>query len=211
MKHITVCIVDDNPDLCNSLKDLINLSEGCRCIGTFQNTELAVCNIPRLSPDVVLMDINLGLVNTGIDCVRVLKPYLPNTNFMMCTVYEDDEKIFEALKAGASGYILKKTEPLRLLSAIKELYEGGSPMSSEIAKKLVMNFQQNGNKKNRVLEKLTARQLEILELLSEGLIYKEIAAKLFLSVETVRKHTYHVYDKLHVSNRVAAINKLYGR
>jgi DNA-binding NarL/FixJ family response regulator len=133
----------------------------------------------------------------------------------MCTVYEEDEKIFEALNAGASGYILKKTAPDKLLAAIRELYEGGAPMSSQIARKVVLAFQQKQSGTNDTnteqLQSLSQREKEILEFLSKGLMYKEIAAQLFLSPETVRKHVYHIYEKLHVSNRVAAVNKYYGR
>jgi DNA-binding NarL/FixJ family response regulator len=131
----------------------------------------------------------------------------------MCTVYEEDEKIFEALSAGASGYILKKTDPARMLEAIRELYEGGAPMSSQIARKVVAAFQQKEkeNTDSEELDTLTNREKEILELLSKGLMYKEIAAQIYLSPETVRKHVYHIYEKLHVSNRVAAVNKFYGR
>ena len=131
---------------------------------------------------------------------------------MMCTVYEENEKIFEALSAGASGYILKKTDPARMLDAIRELYEGGAPMSSQIARKVVAAFQQQAEKNNaEELGQLTNREKEILELLSKGLMYKEIAAQIYLSPETVRKHVYHIYEKLHVTNRVAAVNKFYGR
>jgi DNA-binding NarL/FixJ family response regulator len=160
------------------------------------------------------MDINLGGDETGIDCVRELKPVMPSTNFMMCTVYEEDEKIFEALNAGASGYILKKTAPGKLLEAIRELYQGGAPMSSQIARKVVAAFQKNTAARGTSehdLATLSNREKEILELLSRGLMYKEIAAALFISQETVRKHVYHVYEKLHVSNRVEAVNKFYGR
>ena len=177
--------------------------------------EDAINQIPILQPDVVLMDINLGSVESGIDVVRTLKPRIPGTNFMMCTVYEENEKIFEALSAGASGYILKKTDPTRMLEAIRELYEGGAPMSSQIARKVVAAFQQQaqspGETPSGELDVLTNREKEILELLSKGLMYKEIAAQIFLSPETVRKHVYHVYEKLHVTNRVAAVNKFYGR
>jgi DNA-binding NarL/FixJ family response regulator len=133
----------------------------------------------------------------------------------MCTVYEEDEKIFEALSAGASGYILKKAGPDKLTAAIRELYEGGAPMSSQIARKVVAAFRHQEQIIHETsiegLEKLTQREKEILEYLSKGLMYKEIAAHLFLSPETVRKHVYHIYEKLHVTNRVAAINKFYGR
>ena len=177
------------------------------------SAEDAVNQIPILRPDVVLMDINLGTEDTGIDVVRVLKPRIPDTNFMMCTVYEEDEKIFEALSAGASGYILKKTSPGKMLDSVRELYEGGAPMSSQIARKVVAAFrtqpQTSNNGEN--LDMLSSREKEILEYLSRGLMYKEIASQLFLSPETVRKHVYHIYEKLHVNNRVAAVNKYYGR
>jgi len=174
--------------------------------------------IPVLRPNVVLMDINLGEGETGIDCVRQMKGDNPDILFMMCTVYEEDEKIFEALSAGANGYILKKTAPQKLLEAIKELHDGGSPMSSQIARKVVAAFQTRAaeaqNSENSIaasLSVLSNREKEILELLAKGMLYKEIAAKLFISQETVRKHVYHIYEKLHVNNRVEAINKFFGR
>ncbi len=215
MQEISVCIVDDNRELRNALEEIITMSEGYKCTGTVGTAEDAIRQIPLLRPDVVLMDINLGSEETGIDVVRTLKPRIPGTNFMMCTVYEENEKIFEALSAGASGYILKKTDPTRMLEAIRELYEGGAPMSSQIARKVVAAFQLKGpspdNPGKEELDVLTNREKEILELLSKGLMYKEIAAQIFLSPETVRKHVYNIYEKLHVSNRVAAINKFYGR
>jgi DNA-binding NarL/FixJ family response regulator len=214
MRQISVCVVDDNRELRNALEEILSMSEGYKCIGTIGTAEDAVNQIPILKPDVVLMDINLGSEESGIDCVRVLKPRIPDTNFMMCTVYEEDEKIFEALSAGASGYILKKTDPTRMLEAIRELYEGGAPMSSQIARKVVAAFRQKQAQTNsdaEQLDMLSNREKEILEFLSKGLMYKEIASQLFLSPETVRKHVYHVYEKLHVNNRVAAVNKFYGR
>ena len=140
MKNISVCIVDDNRELRNALEEIISMSDGYKCLGTIPTAEDAIRQIPLLKPDVVLMDINLGSAESGIDCVRALKPRIPATNFMMCTVYEEDEKIFEALSAGASGYILKKTTPSKMLDAIRELYEGGAPMSSQIARKVVAAF-----------------------------------------------------------------------
>jgi DNA-binding NarL/FixJ family response regulator len=215
MKDISVCIVDDNTELRNALEEIISMSDGYICVATIGSAEEAISRIPMLLPDVVLMDINLGTEANGIDCVRVLKPRITGTNFMMCTVYEESEKIFEALSAGASGYILKKTDPSRLLEAIKELYEGGAPMSSQIARKVVTAFQhikQTPNEsENSKVGGLSSREKEILELLSKGLMYKEIAAELFLSGETVRKHVYNIYEKLHVNNRVSAINKYFGR
>jgi DNA-binding NarL/FixJ family response regulator len=213
MKDITVCIVDDNSDLRNALEEIVSMSEGYTCVGTIGTAEEAIRQIPLLNPDVVLMDINLGSTENGIDCVRVLKQQVPAINFMMCTVYEEDEKIFEALSAGASGYILKKTAPSRLLEAIRELYQGGAPMSSQIARKVVAAFQNKPASLggNEALDELSNREKEILEQLSKGLMYKEIAAELFISPETVRKHVYHIYEKLHVTNRIEAVNKFFGR
>ncbi|MBK6384730.1 MAG: response regulator transcription factor [Chitinophagaceae bacterium] len=213
MKEISVCIVDDNRELRNALEEIITMSEGYLSIGTIGTAEDAINQLPILQPEVVLMDINLGTEQSGIDVVRVLKPQMPDTNFMMCTVYEEDDKIFQALSAGASGYILKKTDPARMLEAIRELYEGGAPMSSQIARKVVVAFRQQtvSNTEGENLDMLSNREKEILELLSRGLMYKEIASQLFLSPETVRKHVYHIYEKLHVNNRVAAVNKFYGR
>lgn len=206
-------MVDDNKELRNALEEIITMSEGYKCIGTIGTAEDAIYQIPLLKPDVVLMDINLGTEENGIDCVRILKPRFPDINFMMCTVYEENEKIFEALSAGASGYILKKTDPARMLDAIRELYEGGAPMSSQIARKVVVAFQRNPvtTHDGEDLDMLSVREKEILEFLSRGLMYKEIASQLFLSPETVRKHVYHIYEKLHVNNRVAAVNRFYGR
>lgn len=157
------------------------------------------------------MDINLGGMS-GIECVKLLKPNHQDILFMMCTVYEEDEKIFEALAAGANGYILKKTAPSKLLEAIRELADGGAPMSSQIARKVVAAFQEKTNTTTDAkLDTLSNRELEILELLAKGMLYKEISAKLGIAQETVRKHVYHIYEKLHVNNRVEAVNKYFGR
>jgi len=215
---ITVCIVDDNKDIRTALEQIILMSDEHKLVGSFASAAEAMDMIPVLRPNVVLMDINLGEGETGIDCVRQMKGDNPDILFMMCTVYEDDEKIFEALSAGANGYILKKTAPQKLLEAIKELHDGGSPMSSQIARKVVAAFQTRAaeaqNSENSIaasLSVLSNREKEILELLAKGMLYKEIAAKLFISQETVRKHVYHIYEKLHVNNRVEAINKFFGR
>lgn len=215
---ISVCIVDDTNDIRHALEEIVGMSDEYKLLGSFASGESALEKIPALQPNVVLMDINLGGMS-GIECVRLLKPNNPDILFMMCTVYEEDEKIFEALSAGANGYILKKTSPARLLEAIRELNEGGAPMSSQIARKVVTAFQnradlpESGNlsssEKNLAL--LSNREKEILELLAKGLLYKEISAQLFISQETVRKHVYHIYEKLHVNNRVEAVNKFYGR
>lgn len=214
----TVCIVDDNKDIRSALEQIVTMSAAHELLGSFSTAAEALVNIPILKPELVLMDINLGEGESGIDCVRQIKADHPEILFMMCTVYEDDEKIFEALSAGASGYILKKTAPLKLLEALDELKDGGAPMSSQIARKVVSAFIQKSGP-NAVtnefspppLNMLSNREKEILELLAKGLLYKEIAGKLFISQETVRKHVYHIYEKLHVNNRVEAINKYFGR
>lgn len=215
---ISVCIVDDNQDIRSALEQIIQMSDNCLLLGSFATAEDAILKIPVLKPNVVLMDINLDDGDSGIDIVRRLKPENPEILFMMCTVYEEDEKIFEALSAGANGYILKKTAPHKLLEAIKELYEGGAPMSSLIARKVVAVFRQRPSEAQVQTETasgniriLSSREKEILELLSKGMVYKEIAAQLFISAETVRKHVYHIYEKLHVNNRVEAVNKFFGR
>jgi DNA-binding NarL/FixJ family response regulator len=212
---ISVCIVDDNKDIRSALEQIILMAEGYTLAGSFADAEEALQKIPLAKPDVVLMDINLGDGESGIDCVRALKPQHPEILFMMCTIYEEDEKIFEALKAGANGYILKKTAPGKLLDSLRELHEGGAPMSSQIARKVVNAFQvkttASANTPPKTISILSNRENEILELLAQGMLYKEIAARLFISQETVRKHVYHIYEKLHVNNRVEAINKFYGR
>lgn len=214
----SVCIVDDNKDIRTALEQIVLMSDDHRLLGSFSSAAEAMQKIPILHPHVVLMDINLGEGENGIDCVKQLKADNPEILFMMCTVYEDDEKIFEALSAGASGYILKKTSPAKLLDAIVELKDGGAPMSSQIARKVVAAFQNrpaqpdnNNTAVNMNLGSLSNREKEILELLAKGMLYKEIAASLFISQETVRKHVYHIYEKLHVNNRVEAINKFFGR
>ena len=216
---ISVCIVDDNKDIRSALEQIILMADGYTLAGSFADAEEALQKIPLAKPNVVLMDINLGDGENGIDCVRQLKPLYPEILFMMCTIYEEDEKIFEALKAGANGYILKKTAPGKLLDALRELHEGGAPMSSQIARKVVNAFQVGAATADtgattapaRAISILSNRENEILELLAQGMLYKEIAARLFISQETVRKHVYHIYEKLHVNNRVEAINKFYGR
>ncbi len=209
---ISVAIVEDNNDIRQALEQIIQLNGEYKLICSCVSGEEALEKLPVYLPEVVLMDIDLGGIN-GIETVRRLKLEFPAMLFMMCTVYDDDEKIFEALRAGASGYVIKKTTPVKLLEAIKELHEGGAPMSSMIALKVVSAFKGliTPVQKEDPLKDLSKRELEILNQLSTGLIYKEIAEKLSISSETVRKHVYSIYDKLHVNNRVEAVNKFFGR
>ncbi len=212
--NIPIAIVEDNHDIRNALEQIIEMSDGYTLAGSCVSGEEALLLIPKMHPKVVLMDIHLGGIN-GIDVVRELKIKNPEILFMMCTIYEEDEKIFEALRAGASGFILKKTAPGKLLESIKELMEGGAPMSGQIARKVVSAFQNKPASSkipnSKFLEDLSRREMEILQMLSKGLMYKEIAESMDISAETVRKHVYHVYEKLHVENRVEAVNIYFGR
>jgi len=206
---ITLAIVEDLDEVRDGLKNFISLGNDFHVLDTFKTAEDALYALPELQPDIVIMDINLPGMN-GIECIRQVKDKCPATQFMMFTVYENDEKVFEALKAGASGYLLKNTGLVQLIESLKELHQGGSPMSSNIARKLVTVFRNNEKEISRV-ETLSARENEILLLLSKGLLYKEIADQLKISVSTVRQHIHHIYEKLHVQNRTEAINKAFGK
>jgi two-component system, NarL family, response regulator LiaR len=208
-KHISIAIVEDNEEIRKSLVAFMQNADGILCIGQYANAETALKEIPEILPDVVLMDIGLPKMN-GIECIRQLKPLCPSVQFMICTIYDEDEKIFDALEAGANSYILKRSKPDQLVDAIRDLYEGGSPMSSDIARKLVLSFQKKQTP-DRTSFGITPREAEILDLLAEGLSYKEIAAKIFISVKTIRKHIYNIYEKLHVHSRLEAINKFFGK
>jgi DNA-binding NarL/FixJ family response regulator len=206
---INLAIVEDLDEVRDGLKNFISLSSDFKVLDTFKTAEEALYDIPKLKPDIVIMDINLPGMN-GIECIRQLKDKCPVTQYMMFTVYENDEKVFEALKAGASGYLLKNTGLVQLIESIKELYNGGSPMSANIARKLVTLFRSE-QKETTKLEILSSRENEILQLLAKGLLYKEIADQLSISVSTVRQHIHHIYEKLHVQNRTEAINKAFGK
>ncbi len=206
---INVSIVEDTDDIRNALRVLINGSKGFECVHVFADAEEALKNMSSKEIDVVLMDINLPGMD-GIECMKTLKPEMPKAQFMMCTVYDDDDHIFNSLKSGASGYILKRTSPAQILEAIRDLHEGGSPMSSEIARRVVDSMQKS-KKCSEAAELLTARENEILDFLAKGYLYKEIAAELFISKETVKKHIHNIYDKLHVQTRTEALNKAFPK
>jgi DNA-binding NarL/FixJ family response regulator len=206
---ITLAIVEDLDEVRDGLKNFLALSSEFNVLDTFKTAEEALYDIPGLKPDIVIMDINLPGMN-GIECIRQVKSKTPGTQFMMFTVYENDEKVFEALKAGASGYLLKNTGLLQMSEALKELYTGGSPMSANIARKLVSVF--HDQEKNTIpVETLSNRENEILQWLAKGLLYKEIAEQLSISTSTVRQHIHKIYEKLHVQNRTEAINKAFGK
>lgn len=206
MSKIQIVIVEDNHDIRTGLMMIVNGTGDLECRQTFSSAEDALKILPLSCPDVVLMDIDLPGMN-GIDCIRLLKEQCGDTLYMMLTVYEDDEKIFRSLEAGATGYMLKRTPPAQLVEAIKDLYNGGSPMNAQIARKVVASF--NKPRLNKSAEELTKREMELLELLSKGFRYKEIADKLFISQDTVRTHIRNVYIKLQVNSKVEAINKVF--
>ena len=204
---IRVSIVEDNQRLRGSLTKLIELSEGFECVGSHADAEAALAELPRTKPDVILMDINLPGKN-GVDCVRELKPLLPDTQIVMFTVYENTDLIFKALAAGASGYLLKQTPPVELLTALRDVCNGGSPMTSHIARKVVASFRQSGAA-TRELEQLTPREQQVLDHLAKGFLYKEIADAMGISFDTVHSHIRKIYEKLHVRTRTEAVNKFH--
>lgn len=201
---IAVSIVEDDSHVRGSMVKLIDSSSGFRCVSRHASAEEALVEIPKVNPQVVLMDINLPGIN-GVECVRRLKPQLPHTQIIMLTVYQNTEHIFNALAAGATGYMLKQTPPAELLAAIKEVYAGGSPMSSHIARKIVQSFQQSAQVSADA--SLSPREAEVLDLLAKGFLYKEIADQMKVSYATVHTHIRHIYEKLHVRSRTEAVAK----
>jgi DNA-binding NarL/FixJ family response regulator len=206
---ISVSIVEDDPPVRASLARLIDSSSGCRCVSRHGSAEKALQEIPGIKPDVVLMDINLPGIN-GVECVRRLKPLLPATQIIMLTVYQNTENIFNALAAGATGYLLKQTPPAELLTAIQNVHAGGSPMSSHIARKIVLSFQQTPPLSPEA-QSLTPREVEVLNLLAKGFLYKEIAEKTKTTYATVHTHIRHIYEKLHVRSRTEAVARHLGQ
>ena len=202
---IAVAIVEDDVPAREILAGWIREADGFCCAGEYDDAETALAKLPQEKPSVVLFDINLPGMN-GIECVRRLKPRLPSTQFLMVTVYEDVNHIFNALAAGASGYLLKQMRRNELLSALKDVHSGGSPMSSQIARKVVQSFRRNDTESNGT-DDLSPREGEVLELLARGFLYKEIAGMLDISVQTVNTYIRRIYEKLHVRSRAQAVAK----
>jgi len=200
---ITVSIVEDNDQLRGTLARVISRAEGFQCLSQHANAETALEALPRERPNVVLMDINLPGMS-GVECVRRLKQLLPEVQVVMLTAYEDTENIFNSLAAGASGYLLKRTSSAELLEALKDVQKGGSPMTTHIARKVVQSFQKAGDSPTST-ENLSAREQEILDCLSQGFLYKEIAEKLGISYETVHTYIRRIYEKLQVRTRTEAV------
>ena len=208
----SISIVEDNDKLRGTLARVISRAEGFKCVSDYGSAEDAIADLPKVKPDVVLMDINLPGIN-GVECVRQLKVLLPKTQVIMLTVYEDTENIFNALAAGASGYMLKRTPAKELLEAMKDVLRGGSPMTTHIARKVVLSFQRSPGAQQAAneLAELSEREQQVLDLLAQGLIYKEIGEKLNISYETVHTYIRRIYEKLQVRTRTEAVAKFLQR
>ncbi|MGN6249423.1 MAG: response regulator [Ginsengibacter sp.] len=203
---IKVAIVEDNNTLRRSLCNLIGQAEGMHCVATLSNLLNVVSEFRKSLPDIVLMDIGLPNIS-GIEGVRTVKENFETVQVLMFTVFEDDEKIFEAIKAGASGYLLKKSSAGEIVEAIRSLYYGGAPMSANIARKVIESFQHPHIQPKDDFQ-LTTRETEILHSLVDGMSYKKLAEKYFISISTVRTHIRHIYEKLHVNSKSQAVAKI---
>ena len=202
-KSIKVAIIEDEAAVRGSLEAILKRAPGCDCIGTFPNGEEAVKSLPKLQPDVVLMDINLPGMD-GVECVRQLALALPETFFLMLTVHEDPDSIFNSLAAGASGYLLKPVRAAELLVAVKDVFAGGAPMTSNIARKVVKSFKKDSPSASES-ESLSPRETEVLDHLVKGYSYKEVAEAIGISYSTVHTHIERIYKKLHVRSRSQAV------
>ena len=207
--QIKVAIVEDDEGIRSSLASLIRRAPNLKLVGDFPNAEAAVKEIPARAPDVVLMDINLPGMN-GVECVRQLKAAVPTTQFLMLTVYEDSDSLFNSFKAGASGYLLKRTASARLIEAIHDVHAGGSPMTPQLARRVVQ-FLSRPAQENQDIPRLTPGEKEFLDQLAKGYAYKEIADRMNISIDTVRSYVRTVYEKLHVHSRTEAVVKYLGR
>ena len=203
--QIKVAIVDDDEGIRTSLAALIRRASTLKLAGDYPDAETALKEIPRHPPDVVLMDINLPGMK-GVDCVRQLKSTLPGVQFLMLTVYEDSDSLFNSLKAGASGYLLKRTASARLLEAIRDVHAGGSPMTPQLARRVVQYFSRQAEGDSPV-SRLTPGEKDFLDQLTKGYAYKEIADRMKISIDTVRSYVRTVYEKLHVHSRTEAVVK----
>lgn len=203
---IRVALVEDDEKIRNNLIILLEQSEGFRCVGAYPDAETALKDISYKSPEIVLMDINLPGID-GIECTNKLKAKMPKLQIVMLTVYEDTGKIFQALQAGAVGYLLKLTNPEEILTALNDVSLGGSPMSAQIARKVVQSFHRKQIKPSQDQAPLTMREEQVLNLLSKGYLYKEIAVELSISSDTVHNHIRKIYEKLQVHSRTEAVVK----
>ena len=206
MNPITVCIVEDLEEVRNGLAAIINMTEGFKVLQSFGTAEDALEQLNKLKPDIVIMDINLPGMS-GIDCIRQAREKNPSMQFIMFTIYENSDVVFQALEAGATGYLLKNSTASKIIESLNELHQGGSPMNAEIAKKLVVRFQKTPFSQNEY--HLTPKEQQVLELMAKGYLYKEIADELNNTVNTIKQHIRNIYEKLHVQNKAEAINKIF--
>jgi DNA-binding NarL/FixJ family response regulator len=206
MSNIKVVIFEDNTNLRRGLTTLINGSTGFECPGAFGNCDNLVKNITDTKPDVVLMDIEMPGMN-GIEAVKMMKPMFPDIKILMETIFEDDEKVFHSICNGAEGYILKNTPPAQILDAIREIHEGGSPMTPSIASKVLAMFRSGTSFKKDESYNLTDREMEILRYLVDGMSYKAVAEKCFVSLDTISSHVKNIYKKLQVHSKTEAVGK----
>ncbi len=205
---IYVAIVEDDEEIRANLVRWISSKEDFRFLKGYGDAETALADLPRRKPEVVLMDINLPGAD-GVECVRQLKHLMPQVHFLMLTVYEDNDRLFQSLIAGASGYLLKRTPHEKILAAIEEVHSGGAPMTPEMARRVVQHFQQPQQSVSR-LPKLSQRETEVLEQLATGFLYKEIQDKLHMSEGTLRTHIASIYEKLHVHTRTEAVLRYFN-
>ena len=202
---ITVSVVEDNEQFRNALETIIHAQDDFALAGSYESAEKALTGLMKTPPDIVIADISLPGMR-GTELIMNLKEKMQQTQFMVCSIHDDNDTIFEALKSGASGYILKDpVTAAEIVKAIRDLYNGGSPMSPYIARKVISSFQISTTHNEQAL--LSIREKEVLELLAKGLLYKEIADKLGVTHETVKKHLKNIYQKLHVQNKIEALNK----
>ncbi|MBK9729527.1 MAG: response regulator transcription factor [Saprospiraceae bacterium] len=209
---IRVSIIENDKFLCETLRVVLNAKNVIEVVSIYLNGEDALKELPKLKPDIVLVDIDLGLKKmNGIECITRLKPELPDTQFLILTIFDEHQKVFDALSAGALGYVLKSDKPEKIINAIQDLHEGGAPMSPSIARKIALTFSHENHINPLNASLLTSREKEVIELISKGKLEKEVANELFISYKTVKTHITNIYTKLQVNTRVEALNKYFGR
>ncbi len=205
---IKVALVEDNVAFLQQWRDILDQAAGFSCVGAFTDFPKAVAGLPAVGADVALVDLRLSSTKTGIDLIREVRGRCLKTQFMIFTVFEEDEHIFAALRAGARSYILKNSETSKILTGIKELHDGEAPMSASIARRVFDSFYQPQAASDA---HLTFREIEILKLLAKGMLYKEIAQSLFIGIGTVKQYIHAIYEKLDVNNKMEAVNKYFGK